>query len=157
MPRCRATVKRTGKQCARAARHGYAVCMMHGAGTIARPGGRPIVHGYYSKFLTAEEAEDFAYFKDNFSLDADLAFAAAKAYRAASQVSPEQLPGLLEVPSKIAVRRKQVLEGVTLKLDVDMAFLRRFVEKVLAYVDNDAHRAELLAYLSEHLGETAEG
>jgi hypothetical protein len=129
--------------------------MMHGAGTSARLGGRPIVHGYYSRFLTEEEMEDFAYFTTHFSLDEDLAFAATKTYRAASQVHPEHLPGLLEVPSKIAARRKQVLEGVTLKLDVDMAFLRGFVEKVLTYVDNPAHRAELLAYLSEHLGETA--
>jgi hypothetical protein len=113
------------------------------------------VHGYYSKFLTEEEMEDFAYFKSNFSLDEDLAFACAKVYRATSQVSPEHLSGLLEVPSKIAVRRKQVLEGVTLKLDVDMAFLRSFVEKVLTYVDNPTHRTELLAYLAEHLGETA--
>ena len=154
MPRCTAVVKRTSQQCAKWARRGYTVCQVHGAGTSARPGGRPVVHGRYSKFLTEEEMEDFAYFKAHFSLDEDLAYAAVKVYRAASQVSPEHLPGLLEVPSKIAVRRKQVLEGVTLKLDVDMAFLRSFVEKVLTYVDNPTHRAELLAYLAEHLGET---
>jgi hypothetical protein len=112
------------------------------------------VHGYYSKFLTPEEAEDFAHFRASFSLDDDLAFAVTRVYHAAGQVQPAQLPSLLEVPSKIAERRKRVLEGVTLKLDVDVAFLRGFVQKVLVHVTDPQARHDLLTYLRDHLGET---
>jgi hypothetical protein len=35
-PRCQATCKRTGRQCGRPARHGFACCSVHGAGTRRR-------------------------------------------------------------------------------------------------------------------------
>jgi len=155
MARCTAHAKRSGQQCKRQARTGYPVCSVHGAGEGDKRGGRPPIHGAYSKFLTPEEAEDFAHFQAHFSLDDDLAFAVTKTYHAAGRVKPEQLPRLLEVPSKIAERRKRVLEGVTLKLDVDVAFLRGFVEKVMEHVTDPTARQALLAYLQEHLGETA--
>jgi len=113
------------------------------------------VHGRYSKFLTPEEQEDFEAFKANFDLTEDLAFAATKTYHAAGKVKPEQLPSLLEVPSKIAERRKRMLEGVTLKLDIDVEFLRAFVAKVLSYVADPTAQDELLAYVESHLGEIA--
>jgi hypothetical protein len=115
------------------------------------------VHGRYSKFLQPEEVADFEEFKKNFDLSEDLAFAATKTYHAAGKVKPEQLARLLEVPSKIAERRQRVLQGVTLKLDVDVDFLRVFVAKVLTYVTDATAQAELLAYLREHLGEAAAG
>jgi hypothetical protein len=130
---------------------------VHGAGKGAKRGGRPIVHGAYSKFLTAAEAEDFAQFKASFSLDDDLAFAATKALHASGKVKPEHLPPLLELPSKIAERRKRVLEGVVLKVEIDTVFLRGFVAKVMQYVTDPAAQADLLAYLSEHLGAAAAG
>ena len=124
MVQCRATAKKTGQQCRRAARRGFPVCIVHGAGQRAKRGGRPIVHGRYSKFLQPEEVEDFEHFKAHFDLTEDLAFAATKTYHAAGKVKPEHLPSLLEIPSKIAERRKRLLEGMTLKLDIDVAFLR---------------------------------
>jgi hypothetical protein len=133
------------------------VCEVHGAGKGAKRGGRPIVHGRYSKFLQPEEVEDFEAFKAHFDLTEDLAFAATKAYHAAGKVKPEHLPSLLEIPSKIAERRKRILEGVTLKVDVDVDFLRIFVAKVLTYVTDSAAQADLLAYLRQHLGEAAVG
>src|SRR5207244_2269381 len=102
-----------------------------------------------------EEVEDFEAFKANFDLTEDLAFAATKTYHAAGKVKPEQLPSLLEVPSKIAERRKRVLEGITLKLDIDVEFLRAFVAKVLTYVADPTAQNELLAYVESHLGEIA--
>jgi len=50
---CTATVRRTGERCRRRAVTGYNVCQVHGAGSPkkGRPGGRPIVHGRYSKKL----------------------------------------------------------------------------------------------------------
>src|SRR5262245_7463361 len=111
MPQCTAKAKRTGQRCGLWARHGYTVCRVHGAGKKANPGGRPITHGRYSKFLTQEEQVDFDEFKKNFDITEDLAFAATKTYHAAGHVKPEQLPSLLEVPSKIAERRKRILEG----------------------------------------------
>src|SRR5262249_203575 len=137
------------------ARTGFTVCEVHGAGKGVHRGGRPPIHGYYSKFLTPAEAEDFALFRAQFSLDDDLAFAVTKVYHAPRKVKPEQLPSLLEVPSKIAERRKRVLEGVTLKLDVDVAFLHGFVEKVMQHVTDPQARHDLLTYLRAHLGATA--
>jgi hypothetical protein len=155
MPRCRAKAKRTGEQCKRLARLGYPVCSEHGAGKGAKRGGRPIVHGRYSKFLQPDEMEDFEAFRQSFDLTEDLAFAATKTYHAAGKVKPEQLPGLLEIPSKIAERRKRVLEGVVLKLDIDATFFQTFVAKVLTYVDNPADQAELLAFVEHYLGTAA--
>src|SRR5262245_29206977 len=122
-PQCTAHAKRSGARCQLSARPGYPVCGVHGAGKGAKRGGRPVTHGRYSKFLTQEEQVDFEAFKAHFDLTEDLAFAATKTYHAAAMVKPEQLPSLLEVPSKIAERRKRVLEGVTLKLDIDVVFL----------------------------------
>jgi hypothetical protein len=156
-PQCTAKAKRTGERCRRYARVGYPVCIKHGAGQKDKYGGRPPVHGRYSKFLTPEEQVDFEAFKAHFDLTEDLAFAATKTYHAAGKVKPEQLPALLEVPSKIAERRKRVLEGVVLKVEVDVAFLREFVVKVLAYVNDPAAQDELLAYVESHLGEIAGG
>jgi len=53
MPQCTAKAKSTGKRCRRYAVTGYTVCQVHGAGSPkqGRPGGRPIVHGRYSKRL----------------------------------------------------------------------------------------------------------
>lgn len=51
--RCHAKSKRSQQQCKNFVVPGYTVCRMHGAGTPSkgRPGGRPIIHGRYSKFL----------------------------------------------------------------------------------------------------------
>jgi hypothetical protein len=113
------------------------------------------VHGRYSKFLQPEEVEDFESFKEHFDLTEDLAFAATKIYHAAGKVEPAKLPALLEVPSRIAERRKRVLEGVTLRLDIDAAFLKEFVEKVLSYVANPDDQAALLAYVEATVGEAS--
>jgi hypothetical protein len=112
-----------------------------------------MVHGRYSKFLQPEEVEDFESFKEHFDLTEDLAFAATKIYHAAGKVEPAKLPALLEVPSRIAERRKRVLEGVTLRLDIDAAFLKEFVQKVLSYVANPDDQAALLAYVEATVGE----
>ena len=153
MAQCTAQAKRSGQRCLLPARPGYSVCRVHGAGKGRKRGGRPIVHGRYSKFLRPEEVEDFESFKEHFDLTEDLAFAATKIYHAAGKVKPEKLPALLEVPSRIAERRKRVLEGVTLRLDIDAAFLKEFVEKVLSYVANPDEQAALLAYVEATLGE----
>jgi hypothetical protein len=156
-PQCTAKAKRTGQRCRRYARRGYKVCIKHGAGQGNKYGGRPPTHGRYSKFLTPEEVEDFEAFKQSFDLNEDLAFAATKAYHAVPLVKPEQLPGLLEVPSKIAMRRKQILEGVTLKVEIDAHFLHGFVMKVFDYVKDPEAQADLTAYLRRHLGALAAG
>src|SRR5262249_35283528 len=146
---------RSGERCLLPAREGFPVCRVHGAGKGAKRGGRPPVHGRYSKFLTPAEQADFEEFKQHFDLTEDLAFAATKTYHAAGKVKPEQLPALLEVPSKIAERRKRVLEGVVLKLDVDVTFLQEFVVKVLSYVNDPTAQNELLAYVERSLGALA--
>ncbi|TAK31165.1 MAG: hypothetical protein EPO21_18060 [Chloroflexota bacterium] len=57
--RCTAKAHRTGAQCRRYARAGYAVCGVHGAGYSRKPGGRPLVHGKRSKYA-AEVMERIA-------------------------------------------------------------------------------------------------
>jgi hypothetical protein len=63
---CSATCKATGERCRRAARIGYDVCSVHGAGTKVRETnlekrspGRPIVHGLYSRALRQEHLDTF--------------------------------------------------------------------------------------------------
>ena len=155
MAQCTAKAKRSGQRCLLPARPGFPVCRVHGAGKGAKRGGRPITHGRYSKFLQPDEVEDFEQFKEHFDLTEDLAFAATKTYHAAGKVKPEQLPSLLEVPSKIAERRKRILEGVVLKLDIDATFFQAFVAKVLTYVNDPADQAELLTFVEGYLGTAA--
>jgi hypothetical protein len=155
MARCTAHAKRTGKPCRKHARTGYTVCSKHGAGTKARPGGRPIVHGAYSRFLRPEEVVDFLYFREHFDLNDDLAFATTKVYHAVDKVELSQLAGLLHVPSKIALRRKQLLEGLVIKVDIDTAFLDALVTRMLRYVPDPTHQAELRAFLASYSGADA--
>jgi hypothetical protein len=155
MPQCTATAKSTHARCQCKARAGYPVCGLHGAGRGKKRGGAPITHGRYSKFLQPGEVEDFEAFKQEFDLNADLAMAATKVYHALDKVKPEQLPGLLEVPSKIAERRKRILEGVVLKVDIDATFLHLFIAKVLQYVTDPTAQAELLTFVERYLGEAA--
>jgi hypothetical protein len=56
MPTCHAH-NRDGTLCKAPAVAGYPVCRMHGAGSPheGRPGGRPIVHGAYSKVVKRED------------------------------------------------------------------------------------------------------
>lgn len=51
--RCSAQAKSTGERCRRRATRGFPVCQVHGSGSPrkGKPGGRPIVHGRYSKYL----------------------------------------------------------------------------------------------------------
>jgi hypothetical protein len=130
-----------------------AACMERGR--RGKPGGRPPTHGRYSRFLQPDDVEDFEHFKQHFDLTEDLAFAATKVYHAAGKVKPEQLPSLLEVPSKIAERRKRIIEGLVLKVDVDVEFLQTFIAKVLEYVTNPRDQDDLLAFAESYLGESA--
>lgn len=53
-PQCKATVRKTGKQCTRSSTLNYGVCQVHGSGAPfkGRPGGRPKKDGSkFSKFL----------------------------------------------------------------------------------------------------------
>ena len=60
MGRCTAHSKRSGERCKNTASHGYPVCRFHGAGSKNKPGGRPIVHGRYSKNLPIRLAAKYA-------------------------------------------------------------------------------------------------
>jgi hypothetical protein len=48
---CTAKSKGSGERCKNPAVTGFTVCRIHGAGSKGKPGGRPIVHGRYSKHL----------------------------------------------------------------------------------------------------------
>ncbi|MDO8674418.1 MAG: hypothetical protein Q7O66_23675 [Dehalococcoidia bacterium] len=49
--------KKNGEQCRKSARLGYRVCSHHGAGFKARPGGRPITNGKYSRRFSDVQAQ----------------------------------------------------------------------------------------------------
>lgn len=126
-------------------------------GQARRPGGRPPIHGAYSRFLHRDEVVDFAYFREHFDLTDDLAFATTKILHAVDKVELSQLPAFLDVPSKIALRRKQVMEGFVLKIDIDTAFLDALVTRIVRYVPDPTHQAELRRFLESYTGEAAVG
>lgn len=61
-------IKKNGEQCGRWARDGYEVCPMHGAGTIARPGGRPVKTGMHSKALKRKLKEKVQRYRESDTL-----------------------------------------------------------------------------------------
>lgn len=78
--RCTARSKRTGLRCHHWASQGYTVCHMHGAGTHARPGGRPLTHGRHSRLSVTRLGPAMAAFAadpEPLSLYAELALARA--------------------------------------------------------------------------------
>ena len=77
---CTATAKRTGARCTNPAVTGFSVCRHHGAGRLAKPGGRPSTHGRYSK-LKREELRQLieSHLRDQNPLDVFPELAAARA------------------------------------------------------------------------------
>lgn len=65
MPQCTAKVRKTGERCKRWAVTGYAVCQVHGAGSKNKPGGRPVQHGRYSKYLPTRLVSRYQEAKDD--------------------------------------------------------------------------------------------
>lgn len=58
--RCTAKSKQSGERCKNYAMPGFTVCRFHGAGSKHKPGGRPVVHGRYSKYLPEKLAERYS-------------------------------------------------------------------------------------------------
>lgn len=77
---CAATARRSGKRCTNLAVTNFSVCRMHGAGSLAKPGGRPPTHGRYSK-LKQEELRSLieSHLRDPNPLDVFPELAAARA------------------------------------------------------------------------------
>lgn len=61
MAQCTAKAKSTGQRCRRRAVTGYTVCQVHGAGSPykGRPGGGPLKHGRFSKFLPTRMLDNY--------------------------------------------------------------------------------------------------
>lgn len=62
--RCK-MIKANGSRCRNAVRPACTVCRSHGAGTLERPGGRPIIHGRHSKYLPAGLMNAYQKFLDD--------------------------------------------------------------------------------------------
>lgn len=61
-------IKKNGDPCGRWARDGYDVCPNHGAGTVARPGGRPVKTGLHSKALKKKLKEKIQRYRESKTL-----------------------------------------------------------------------------------------
>jgi len=96
---CTAISKATGEVCKRAARCGYDVCSVHGAGTnkrealaIRKPPGRPVIHGMYSEKLRSPgEEEAYNQFLGDLTLVQEAALAKVKLFTFLDKMIDEKL------------------------------------------------------------------
>jgi hypothetical protein len=135
---------------------------MHGAGSPhkGRPGGRPIVHGAYSKAVREGEVTTFEELKAlGVSLTEELALARLQLQRALEWANEEgrnacegqQCPYAvvdrrLDLVAKVAERCKKVADGITVRI-VDEAGVQRIVDVIRRHVKDPA----VLESLAEEL------
>lgn len=148
---------------------GYPVCRMHGAGSPGkgRPGGRPIVHGAYSKAVREGEVTTFEELRAlGVSLTEELALARLQLSRAlewANEEGREACDGKrcpfgvvdsrLDLVAKVAERCKKVADGILVRI-VDEGAVERIVEVIQRNVSDPAALAAIADEL-EALGKAA--
>ena len=145
MAKCTAHSKRTGEPCRNNAVKGYRVCRMHGAGSPhkGRPGGRPIVHGAYSKAVREQEIPTLEELRAlGVGLESEVALARLQLHRALEWVGKqcdgkrcpqEVVDRRLDLVSKVAERCKRVADGIQVRI-VDEAGVDRIVEVIERHV-----------------------
>jgi len=140
---------RDGRQCKSNAVTGYPVCRMHGAGSphAGRPGGRPIVHGAYSKAVREQEIPTLEELRAlGVGLESEVALARLQLHRALEWANEEGRQACdgkrcphevvdrrLDLVSKVAERCKKVADGVLVRI-VDEAGVQRIVEVIERHV-----------------------
>lgn len=155
MARCTARSRRTKEPCKKWARQGYTVCEIHGAGRKGKnPRAGSLKHGLYAKFLNDDERATFAELEaKGLELDKYNKFATSKVLHALRQETDvDTLTKLVEKPVSMALKAKQVQEGLTLTLDVTPAvqqFLTGLVALVMQHCTAPDAQAEIVAYVQQ--------
>jgi len=163
MPQCRAHA-RSGDRCKANAVEGYPVCRMHGAGSPhkGRPGGRPIIHGAYSKAVRAGEAKTWEELRAlGVSLENEVALARLQLARAlewAKEGDRETCDGKrcpwqvvdsrLDLVAKVAERCKKVADGVVVRI-VDEAAIGQVVAVIRRHITDPETLAKIAAELDQ--------
>jgi len=170
---CKAVGKRNGQRCKNPCVTGYDVCRMHGAGTKAHPGGRPIIHGLYSKrapITLRAKIEEFKSDPNLTAIEQDIAlFRVLQAnlidkVKAAEGEGSEELklpdPAeavvMIELTEKIIVaveRWHRITNGE--KFNVNISHYERFCDAVDKVIDEfvpEAQREAARAALADRLG-----
>lgn len=140
---------RSGERCKANAVNGYPVCRMHGAGSPhkGRPGGRPPIHGAYSKAVREGEVKSFEELKAlGVSLTEELALARLQLQRAMEWANEEGrsvcdrkacpqevVDRRLDLVAKVAERCKKVADGITVRI-VDEGAVERIAQVIECHV-----------------------
>jgi hypothetical protein len=131
MPTCHAH-NRDGTPCKAPAVTGFPVCRMHGAGSPhqGRPGGRPILHGAYSKAVRREDVPTLKQLRAlGLSLEEEVAVARLQLSRALAWADAERplrcdgkqcpyelVDSRLSLVSRVALRCQRIAEAVEIRL-----------------------------------------
>ena len=157
---------RDGNPCKGKAVTGYPVCRMHGAGSPGkgRPGGRPCVHGAYSKAVREGEVKTFEELRAlGVSLTEELALARLQLSRALAWANDEGreacdgkrcpfalVDSRLELVAKVAERCKKVADGILVRI-VDEGAVAQIAEVIERQVKDPEALAAIAGEL-ERLG-----
>jgi len=165
MAQCTAQSKRSGERCKGQAVTGYGVCRMHGAGSPGkgRPGGRPPIHGAYSKAVREGEVTTFEELRAlGVGLEQEVALARLQLSRALAWANPEgglltpcdgkSCPGdvidrRLDLVAKVAERCKKVADGILVRI-VDEGSVQRIADVINRHVRDP----ETLLAITDELG-----
>ena len=160
-----------GQPCHNRAVIGYNVCKMHGAGTKEHPGGRPIVHGRYSKRVKITlrgKIEEFKNDPNLMALDQDIALLRVLQAQLVEKAQvnqktgeatfkdPLQLSGLLDLTDRVLVgveKWSRITHGE--KFNVNIGCYEKFCDAVDKVIDEfvpEAQREAARASLSDKLG-----
>ena len=171
MAQCTAHSKRTGERCKAPAVTGHPVCRMHGAGSPrkGRPGGRPPIHGAYSRVVREGEVKTFEELRAlGVSLENELALARLQLSRAMEWANEEGrstcegkrcpfevVDRRLDLVAKVAERCKKVADGILVRI-VDEGAVQRIVDVIQRHVKDPETLAAIAAEL-DALGKVAGG
>ena len=162
MARCTAKSKRTGLPCKSNAVTGYKTCRMHGAGSPhkGRPGGRPPIHGAYSKAIPGQEIQTLEELRElGVGLESEVALARLQLNRAVEWSAKESkrlcsgkrcpqdlIDSRLDLVSKVAERCKRVADGILVRI-VDEGAIGQVLDVIKRHVTD----TELLGAIAADL------
>jgi hypothetical protein len=166
MAQCRAHSK-DGQPCQEAAVDGYPVCRMHGAGSPeeGRPGGRPIVHGAYSKAVRPEDVPTLTQLRAlGLSLEEEVAVARLQLSRALAWADAERpvrcdgkqcpyelVDSRLGLVSRVALRCQRIAEAVEMRLSQEEE-----ADRIVAAINKHVADPETRAAIAKELGRMEE-
>jgi hypothetical protein len=162
MPTCHAH-NRDGTPCKAPAVAGFPVCRMHGAGSPhqGRPGGRPIVHGAYSKAVKPDDVLTLDKLRAlGMSLEEELAVARLQLSRALAWADAERplrcdgkqcpydlVDSRLSLVSRVALRCQRIAEVVEMRLSQEEE-----ADRIAAAINKHVSDPEARAAIAKELG-----